>query len=140
MKYTCSIQVSAGDTIHVNAEQMGQVIQKVLVRLIQFADIGIEVEDVSLTLTPESPHDALMVRSEDAQCQSTNHPHANCTGDLWQCEACKRWFCGLEGGEMDMHLCDDCFEIKHDLDASMNMLNLLQTYAKQYPDFDITEL
>jgi len=49
------------------------------------------------------------------QCQSTNHDHATCYGDLWQCSECWKTICCNEGtdGE-DSDLCDDCWAEKHE--------------------------
>lgn len=46
-------------------------------------------------------------------CESTNHKH--CCGQLWQCTACKRWFCSEEGHADDGHheVCDDCWYKVH---------------------------
>lgn len=46
-------------------------------------------------------------------CQSTNHDHADCYGQLWQCAECGRRVCYAEGSDNDFELCDDCWNDKH---------------------------
>ncbi|MFN8465463.1 MAG: hypothetical protein U0X20_07930 [Caldilineaceae bacterium] len=41
-------------------------------------------------------------------CESTNH--TQCSGILWQCDRCKRWFCCQEGADDPLRdVCDDCW-------------------------------
>lgn len=76
-------------------------------------DGGLVIEDLGFTfyLAPGAIWKALDKSAwRDRVCSGDHTRHY---GELWQCAACKHWFCYAEGTDNDPGICDSCWSKEH---------------------------